>query len=1425
MNSKKIILFLIICIIGVSMVSATDDNTTFEDKNNFIDDSTSNDIIENYNIESNTNTNNIQNTESIEKKDKSIKKDSNPKTIILNSTTFHEYITNERFNDKVNNGDTIDIQGILDGNFTIKINKALNIISSTHDGFINIERYSESFGGTFNEFDILTEGSGTNISDIRLHNAHILLINTHNITINNLTASCDMSVGMGSGMISIREGSSHVTITNSYFETSSNGGHSNVVYCFARDCLFENNTVIGHGNVGNILYLTTYGGVDASGEINETYGNINITVRNNIIDGMDVDPQSPICVGLVYEGANHTFENNSILRGSRTTMIQHNDYGTNVYNITFENNYIPFTGRDYITDNNFNSYGTLDSEGVYTLANDTSNKAFIINATNISTVINNYGSRIYALSSNIQTYITNYIDNETYKIDNLYAPNTTVIINRPLNITNSIVKQLKVNTSANITNNIIINQLNNTIISNNQINSTVIKDNYLLSYNKKNITYGDDTISFKNGTVINNGPNLNGVHHLTNENYNELFNENYTLKEGINGTIIALDNLTNPVIINKAVILKTAPNINTNFSIVNRLHGHPGKNPVEDFLGRYIYCHTYDAQYYTINGPIYSYSNITFVNGSEKSNVTNIIAQNIQINTNNITIENSSLYGKITTNNSNNSNLINNVLFGNNSSINIINSNNNRLKKNIINNNEEYTIIVDETSTNNIITDNDLITDTSKGDFSIHYTNSNTVKDNLPLTEVNISIKTNSTRVMYITNSSNSNQQLEYDVISPGKTYEIRANVTSNEGVTPKGHVLILFNGTQIGKYELENGTATTNMTVTDLNQGYLRAWYLPEDNLYEMTSTTKFIKNMRLNTNTTITANTTKIGEKITVYATVMDEYNEAVPHGTLKFIVNNVEYNSTITNGTATFTAITNESWNNGIRAKYYQSAGYNESTSNIIKLEKGDVLFYIKQKIEGENLKISVNVTDIGNIPVSTGYVRFKINKTTNVPINNGNAEYEIALANITEGQEMSITFTSNPAFNTKTENITLSLDPPTITQIQIEDIVGKINQPTVITATVTAEDGITVNEGSVTFTTTDYTETVNIIEGVAQTTHTFTQSLIDTLQAIYIPITSNYYECTNTCTIIISKDPENVTINLNAITGRINEEVTLTATVMTTDNMQVSYGSVTFTTINFNETVNIIDGTATTTHIFTDEMDELLTATFIPANPDDYNPSSNTTTITIKGIEYSLKVDTTTFTLLEPNNITASIYYGDNLARNISKGKVTFKVNGKTLKDSNGKVIYVKIVNGTATIENYMISDTWNKQTTIQAVYSGSVDVESLKSEKENITITKAAPTITLSDVTATQGQSIEINMQVTLLQNPVNTGKLIIKINGKTIKDANGKVIFATVTNGMATILYTIPESMKAKDYPLTAIFTSTDYERAEATKTLTVLRN
>jgi len=198
-----------------------------------------------------------------------------------------------------------------------------------------------------------------------------------------------------------------------------------------------------------------------------------------------------------------------------------------------------------------------------------------------------------------------------------------------------------------------------------------------------------------------------------------------------------------------------------------------------------------------------------------------------------------------------------------------------------------------------------------------------------------------------------------------------------------------------------------------------------------------------------------------------------------------------------------------------------------------------------------------------------------------------------------------------------------------------------------------------------------------------------------------------------------------------------------------------------------------------------------------------------------------VDTTEFTVATKATISASLYLGEDVASDINKGKVVFKVNGKTLKDANGKVIYAKVVNGTATIADYEIPESWTKEnTTIEAVLTGCTQTGKLKTEKTPINVTTQETTITTNDATAPAGSTITLN--ATINSNTQVTGKVVFKVNGKTVKDANGKVIYAKVVNNTVSVEYTLPESMKAGSYNITAVLISSTQDKLEDVKTLTV---
>ncbi|MDO5826270.1 MAG: Ig-like domain repeat protein [Methanosphaera sp.] len=295
----------------------------------------------------------------------------------------------------------------------------------------------------------------------------------------------------------------------------------------------------------------------------------------------------------------------------------------------------------------------------------------------------------------------------------------------------------------------------------------------------------------------------------------------------------------------------------------------------------------------------------------------------------------------------------------------------------------------------------------------------------------------------------------------------------------------------------------------------------------------------------------------------------------------------------------------------------------------------------------------------------------------------------------------------------------------------------------------------------------------------------------------------------------------TLTTTNINTTINSPTTITVTVTDEFGGNINTGLVTFTDTNGNTlaTADVTDAIATATVTFTTPLEDTITATYISTNPD-LNTSSDITTITIsKEANKSITIDDVNAVAGQTITLTARLYDENGVA--ITGGKVTFKVNGKTLKDANGKVIYAKVVDGVATAEYTVPDNLADNQLNIQAVYSGSA-----KYDKANATLTTTVTpkelTLTASDVTAASGSTVQLT--ATLSDNTINNGKIVFKINGKTVKDANGKVVYVKVANGTVIVEYTIPENMKAGDYIITAIYMPTAGDRLESNAVLTVIK-
>jgi hypothetical protein len=213
----------------------------------------------------------------------------------------------------------------------MNVNKPVNIISTTHDAYVDLNTTAGSLLGESpgNSFAVTNGGSGSNVTGIYFHNTQVWIANTHDVVLDNISVVVeDQRVGSGVGATSIRENSTNVILKNSYLYTRNNGGSTTFTMSWTTNCTIDNCTVKAEGNVGNLIYLNTFNIPGAPSGV--PLNNYN-KVTNNRIYGKE---GSAISVGLMVEGQYNLIENNTLYKSSISTSFG----GTNPYNNTYIGN-------------------------------------------------------------------------------------------------------------------------------------------------------------------------------------------------------------------------------------------------------------------------------------------------------------------------------------------------------------------------------------------------------------------------------------------------------------------------------------------------------------------------------------------------------------------------------------------------------------------------------------------------------------------------------------------------------------------------------------------------------------------------------------------------------------------------------------------------------------------------------------------------------------------------------------------------------------------------------------------------------------------------------------------------------------------------------------------------------------------------------
>lgn len=279
-----------------------------------------------------------------------------------------------------------------------------------------------------------------------------------------------------------------------------------------------------------------------------------------------------------------------------------------------------------------------------------------------------------------------------------------------------------------------------------------------------------------------------------------------------------------------------------------------------------------------------------------------------------------------------------------------------------------------------------------------------------------------------------------------------------------------------------------------------------------------------------------------------------------------------------------------------------------------------------------------------------------------------------------------------------------------------------------------------------------------------------------------------------------EQKTTSITTNQVTGYINDQITLTATIKDSDNNKVSNGTVTFKingkTVN-SKAITVKGGVAKYTFKATkDNLNyKTLTAQY---KGNEYYKDSNTqksSKITILKRIAVPKLLTTKVKSTSYGTITLKTQVKDN-NKLVTTGYVTYKIASKTIKK-------VAVSKGIATLK-YTIPGYDAKKYTITATYTS--DIHNTKSVKTTLTVsrtktkikaksvktnkktTKVKATIVDSNGKALKGNikvNIKLNSKVVKKQVNVKKGKLSVKIPTK-LKKGKYNLVFSAIKNSKYT---------------------------------------
>ena len=965
-----------------------------------------------------------------------------------------------------------------------------------------------------------------------------------------------------------------------------------------------------------------------------------------------------------------------------------------------------------------------------------------------------------------------------------------------------------------------INKNSNIEIENITFSNAYTKDNGGAIKNAGNLTlkncvFDHNTAFYQKGGAIYNNGSLN----IT----NTIFNDNYAYYGGAiynDYGKISLDNNTftlNHVVGNGGAIYNDNYESNTTIYIIgNKFYENTceyNRGGVLFNNGTTIFSNNYINASKGLNGgSIYNLANITINNntftnnsayhGSVLYNWGNALVINNTIQNNKAENKGGTLF------NMNNMSVVNNNILNNSASIASVIYNslgymeviNNTILNNRASNiatiyNQAKMIIINNTITDNhaqkgnniynayktIQHANEDYSDRIRMYFRGNLTlNNNILSNNTPLTNNSTASEIYNQGQLLLNNNT--------FIHKSNNTHYLLYNHELNTTATVTGGLMILNNNIiqSSNRLVINNGNLTINNTIIkDSTDGII-------DNY----------KNMELYNNKIIN-NTVKTDNQY-----IINNYNKSIVN-----IINNTFINNTnnkddiLFNNITLITFIKNNTFIGNYLKIRYEPFTINDTIYNTI------------------NHEINFNfIKDIYDTKINSGNVNIYINNQyyNTFLIRNSTANITIKIKDINDKSKIKYTFLS-------TDNTFQPLDPIeyNITVIKQKSKIdmnldSEITPNYPLTIKVTSEDNKTLNGIIILYFNNEKIE-VPITNGTTTYNYIPKTTGKTTIKATYTDDEGIYLNSTITKTTTVLK--ANTTLIVNPLINLTAKVINISIELKDTNNNYLNGSIIIKNSNNTLSIINIINGKGNFSKRFINTFNDNIT--FIYEGSPIYNPVNTTVNINIHKLNTNIKLNHVNAYIGDKINLKATVTDED--GNPVTEGRLVFKVNGKTIKDTNGNIIYATIKDGIATIENYTVPANWFKiKSVLNVVYGGTSTYEQTRTNNTipmNITKKTATMTMTTNTTTTKPGQTIKITVKITEKDANVNEGRVLFKVNGKTMRDNEGYIIYHEVKDGLVTIDYTIPENARAQDYTFTCVYGHKLYNRNDVNSTITVVKS